>query len=151
MPQIRLSEILPFSATQMYDLVVDVGSYPQFLPWCVKTRAFDHQPGQFMAELTVAYKGIRETFQTLDTVVPGSRVEINLKSGPFQYLASTWHFTPVGNQTRVDFFINFRFRNRVKEVMVGPVFTHISRQMLVAFRDRARAIYGDGGKGGGAS
>lgn len=142
MPRIRISETLPFSAKQIYDLVVNVEDYPQFLPWCVKTRVWDRQENQFMAELTVSFKGIREVFQTLDVVVPEKKVEVNLKSGPFQYLASTWNFSDQNGQTKVEFFIDFRFQSRMKEMIMGPVFSQVSKQMIGAFRQRAVALYG---------
>ncbi|HIJ85520.1 MAG: cyclase/dehydrase [Magnetococcales bacterium] len=144
MPRIRVSETLPFSPKQIYDLVVDVGQYPQFLPWCVKSRTWDHQPNQFMAELTVSFKGIRESFQTLDIVVPEQKVEINLKSGPFQYLVSTWIFSGDQGATKVDFFIDFKFDSKMKEMIMGPVFSQVSKQMIGAFRKRAAALYGRG-------
>lgn len=145
MPRIRVSETLPFSPRQIYDLVVDVERYPQFLPWCVKSRVWDQQPNQFMAELTVSFKGIRESFQTLDIVVPEKKVEINLKSGPFQYLVSTWLFSGDQTTTKVEFFIDFKFDSRMKEMIMGPVFSQVSKQMIGAFRKRAVALYGQGG------
>ncbi|MBF0421599.1 MAG: type II toxin-antitoxin system RatA family toxin [Magnetococcales bacterium] len=145
MPRIRVSETLPFSPRQIYDLVVAVDQYPQFLPWCVKSRIWDQQPNQFMAELTVSFKGIRESFQTLDIVVPEKKIEINLKSGPFQYLVSTWLFSGDTSATKVDFFIDFKFNNRMKEMIMGPVFSQVSKQMISAFRKRALELYGRGG------
>lgn len=146
MPRIRVSETLPFAAMQIYNLVIDVEKYPQFLPWCVKARSWDQQPGQFMAELTISFKGLRESFQTLDIVEPGKKVEINLKSGPFQYLVSTWIFTETNGATSVDFFIDFKFDSRMKEMIMGPVFSQVSKQMIGAFRKRALALYGHGGR-----
>ncbi|MBF0357460.1 MAG: type II toxin-antitoxin system RatA family toxin [Magnetococcales bacterium] len=138
MPTIRVSELLPFTTAQMYDIVVDVESYPKFLPWCGKARVWDHKDNQFMAEMSVSFKGIRETFQTLDIVEPNKKIEINLKSGPFQYLVSTWHFHPIGeDRTKVEFFIDFRFSSKMKEMIMGPVFTQVSKQMISAFRKRA--------------
>lgn len=142
MPQIRVSEIVPFSQSQMYHLVVDVERYPDFLPWCVKSRISQQSEKQFMAELTIAFKGIRESFQTLDLLTPEHKIEVNLKSGPFRYLASTWTFVPLGERrTRVDFYIDFRFQSRMKEMIMGPVFSQISKQMINAFHKRAIALF----------
>jgi coenzyme Q-binding protein COQ10 len=142
MPKIRVKEILPFSCEQIYQVVVDVESYPKFLPWCSSARVWDRKENQFMAEMTVSFKGIREKFQTLDIIEPNKKVEINLKSGPFQYLASTWSFSPIGeDRTQVEFFIDFRFSNRMKEMIMGPVFTQVSKQMISAFRKRAIVLY----------
>ena len=144
MPQIRVTEIVPFSQKQMYDLVVDVERYPEFLPWCVNSRIHESNEKQFLAELTIAFKGIRESFQTVDILTPEKKVEVNLRSGPFRYLASTWTFTPLAaNRTRVDFYIEFKFQSRMKEMILGPVFTQVSRHMVAAFRKRAVALFGD--------
>ncbi|MEO5340584.1 MAG: type II toxin-antitoxin system RatA family toxin [Magnetococcus sp. MYC-9] len=142
MPQIRVTETVPFSQSQMYQLVVDVERYPDFLPWCVKGRVLERSEKQFLAELTVAFKGIRESFQTIDILTPEYKVEVNLRSGPFRYLASTWTFTPVTpHNTRIDFFIDFTFQSRMKEMLLGPVFTQISKQMVAAFCRRAVALF----------
>lgn len=148
MPQIRVTEIVPFSQSQMYNLVVDVERYPDFLPWCVKSRIIERNENQFLAELTVAFKGIRESFQTVDLLTPEHKVEVNLRSGPFRYLASTWTFTPLTpEKTQIDFFIDFTFQNRMKEMLLGPVFSQISKQMVSAFCKHATAIFSQNGAG----
>ena len=38
MPQISRTALVPYSAEQMYQLVNDVQSYPQFLPGCTGSR-----------------------------------------------------------------------------------------------------------------
>ncbi|GAB0058492.1 Ribosome association toxin RatA [Candidatus Magnetaquicoccaceae bacterium FCR-1] len=141
MPRIRISETVSFAPEQMYALVVDVERYPDFLPWCAATRVWDRTPTQFMAEMTVSFKGIRETFRTLDIIDPGKRIEINLRDGPFKYLVSTWAFAPATNGSRVDFFIDFSFQSRMKEMIMGPVFSEASRRMLEAFKARAAVVY----------
>ncbi|MBF0164434.1 MAG: type II toxin-antitoxin system RatA family toxin [Magnetococcales bacterium] len=141
MPRIRISETVPFAPEQMYGLVVDVERYPDFLPWCAATRVWDRTPTQFMAEMTVSFKGIRETFRTLDIIDPGKRIEINLRDGPFKYLVSTWAFAPAPKGAQVDFFIDFSFQSRMKEMIMGPVFSEASRRMLDAFKSRAAVVY----------
>lgn len=141
MPVIRLHEILPFTPQQMYDLVVDVDRYPEFLPWCVKTRTFDFRPNQFTAELTISFRGMRESFQTVDRIIPNQEVKVSLLKGPFSHLENTWKFQPAPGGTRVEFYIDFRFQNRIIDLTMGPLFSHAARQMVAAFRNRAHAIY----------
>ncbi|MGN7612755.1 type II toxin-antitoxin system RatA family toxin [Magnetococcales bacterium HHB-1] len=142
MPRIRLSEVIPYPPAKVYDLVVDVESYPEFLPWCVRTRKFAETPEQFIAELTVSFKGVRQSFQTVDRIVPNQSVDIRLRSGPFTRLISAWHFTSVEeNATRIDFSIDFEFKSRLLNMTIGPLFTHAAKQMVSAFRSRAHALY----------
>ena len=43
MPEIKRSALMPYPARFMYDIVNDVDSYPEFLPWCgeVETHQLD--------------------------------------------------------------------------------------------------------------
>ena len=143
MPRIELSEIVPYTPQQMFDLVVDVGSYPEFLPWCVKGRRFREQENQFVAEMTVAFKGIKETFQTVDKFIPNQRVDITLLNGPFKFLESHWVFTPHGEDScKLEFFIDFRFKSRFLDMTAGPLFHHASQRMVSAYKERAGVLYG---------
>ena len=141
MSQISISEFLPFTPGQIYGLVADVDNYPAFLPWCVKTHVIDRQPDHFLAEFTVGVQGIREKFQTLSTLVQDKKMEINLHSGPFQHMNSTWKFTPVKGGTRVDFFMDFRFKSLMKEMIVGSILYQVYKQMIGAFHKQAISMF----------
>jgi coenzyme Q-binding protein COQ10 len=131
-----------YSAQQMYDLVVDMDRYPDFIPWLAKSRKYDEQGDQFMSEMTFSFKGMRETFKTRDTIIPGKKITISNISGPFKHLESEWTFSdsPSGGCV-IDFFIDFRFKSRLVEMALGPVFGEASKRMVDAFRARADDIY----------
>lgn len=130
-----------FSPQQMYDLVVDMDRYPEFLPWCVRARKYEVKRESFRSEMTFAIKGLRETFHTLDRVEPGRRIAIEHTSGPFRYLESEWRFTATPRGARLQFFIDFRFKNPLLDLTLGPIFGEASRKMVDAFRDRANTVY----------
>ncbi|MBF0141949.1 MAG: type II toxin-antitoxin system RatA family toxin [Magnetococcales bacterium] len=136
------STVVTWSPQQMYDLVVDMDRYPEFLPWCVKATKSEETGTSFRSEMTFAIKGMRETFRTIDRLIPGQRVDIQLESGPFQSLESTWLFTPVGSGTRVDFEIKFQFKNRLLNATLGPLFAKVTKDMVQAFQQRAQSVYG---------
>ncbi|MBF0176377.1 MAG: type II toxin-antitoxin system RatA family toxin [Magnetococcales bacterium] len=142
MSQHQVNAIVPYTPQQMYDLVVDMDSYPQFLPWCVQARKYDVTETQFMAEMTISFKGLRETFRTVDLLVPGRSIRISLHSGPFKRLENFWNFTPVSGGTRVEFSIDFKFKNRLLDVSMGPLFSMVTQRMVAAFRQRADIVYG---------
>jgi len=149
MPQIKLTEVMPYTPRQICDLVLDVERYPEFLPWCVACRKMDTQEDQFTAELTVSFKGFRESFRTIDRYSIGKMVEVRLLSGPFHHLENFWSFTPVEGGTRVDFSIDFRFKSRLLDMTIGHLFHAASERMVSAFRNRADELYGTGAKAGG--
>ncbi len=135
------STFVPFTPDQMYDLVVDMDRYPEFLPWCSQARKFDCEADRFKSEMTFAFKSFRETFYTLDRVEPGRRIGITLTSGPFRHLESEWLFTPVKGGTQIDFFIDFNFKNKLIDLTLGPIFGEASRRMVEAFKQRAQTVY----------
>lgn len=141
MPRQTASAIVPYTPQQMYDLVVDMKSYPKFIPWCAHGASHDHRPDQFIAEITFTFKGVRETFRTLDRVVPGRQVRISLLSGPFSNLESCWDFTPLAEGCKIDFYIDFQFKNKLMDLALGPAFGLAAKKMVDAFHKRADDLY----------
>ena len=160
MPQHDETRILPWSAQQMYDLVADVESYPQFLPWNSAARIRSRSPGPgpdgsevIEADLVISFKVFRERFGSRVTLFPAEkRIDTRYLDGPFSHLHSGWQFTdrPEGG-CEVRFFVDFEFRNAILRRVIGVVFGEAMSRIVRAFEDRARALYGAGGAGGATS
>lgn len=133
----------PFSATQMYDLVADVASYPDFLPWCLATRIRSNDGHIMIADMVIGFKMIREKYTSEVTLFPGKEVQIVYKNGPFKYLNSHWKFDeePDGTCT-IDFFVDFEFRSALLQKVMGAVFNEAVQLMMSAFEKRAIELYG---------
>ena len=139
---------MPWTADQMFDLVADIGSYPDFLPWCSAARIRSREPGPegevIDADLVISFKVFRERF--------GSRVILNRETktittdyidGPFKHLHSVWSFTDRedGGST-VAFTVDFEFRNFVLQKLIGLMFNEAMHRIVGAFEARARKLYG---------
>lgn len=139
---------LPWTAAQMYDLVADVGSYPEFLPWCAaaRIRARRQEGGAEIleADLVISFKLFRERFGSRVTLRPELReIDVAYLDGPFRYLDNHWRFTdlPEGG-CEVDFYVDFEFRSRTLQAVIGVVFNEAVKRMVRAFEDRAQVLYG---------
>ncbi len=149
MPHHSDSRIVPYTASQMYDLVADVESYPKFLPWNSAARIRARHPGEAGAEvveadLVISFKVFRERFGSRVTLWPAEkRIDTEYLDGPFRYLKSGWHFMdlPEGG-CRVEFFVDFEFKNAILGKVIGVVFGEAMSRIVRAFEDRARALYG---------
>jgi coenzyme Q-binding protein COQ10 len=141
MARYNASTVVPFTPEQMYNLVVDMDRYPEFLPWCAQARKYECTDTSFKSEMTFAFKAIRETFYTIDRVEVNRRITITMTSGPFRHLESEWQFTPIEGGTKVDFFIDFNFKSKLIDLTIGPVFGEASRRMVEAFKQRAQTVY----------
>jgi coenzyme Q-binding protein COQ10 len=138
---------LPFSAEQLYKLVADVESYPKFLPWCVATRIRQrHQEGDAVVELSdmvIGFKMLREKYTSRVTLREG-RIDVEYVEGPFKYLTNHWIFEqqPDGGCV-IDFYIDFEFRSKMLQKIMGGLFNEAVKLMVGAFERRARQIYGE--------
>ncbi|WP_134682087.1 type II toxin-antitoxin system RatA family toxin [Paracoccus ravus] len=149
MPHHSDSRILPYSADQMYGLVADIESYPQFLPWNSAARIRARKPGAggsevVEADLVISFKVFRERFGSRVTLWPAEkRIDTEYLDGPFKYLKSGWTFAdlPEGG-SRIEFFVDFEFRNAILGKVIGVVFHEAMVRIVRAFEERAKALYG---------
>jgi coenzyme Q-binding protein COQ10 len=155
MPSHSETRRLPYSARQMYDLVADVASYPEFLPWTAAARIRSRTPfegGEVMeADLVISFKVFRERFGSRVTLWPEQRrIETEYIEGPFRHMRSHWQFEdlPEGG-CEVTFHVDFEFRNAVLRRLIGVVFNEAMHRVVAAFERRAAALYGDGRRASG--
>lgn len=133
----------------MFDLVADVDKYPQFVPLCqslrVKSRTTKGEGVEILvADMTVAYKLVRETF-TSRVTLDQSNLEILVEylSGPFSKMDNRWTFEPAGERAcDVEFFIDYEFKSRMLAMLMGAMFDAAFRRFATAFEKRADEIYG---------
>jgi coenzyme Q-binding protein COQ10 len=142
MPTHAEKKILPYSQDQLFDMVADVRRYPEFLPWCVGARVISRTDSELIADLTIGFKMFRETFRSQVTLERPGHVHVRYLTGPFRYLNNHWRFNPVANGTEVDFFVDFEFKSRLLQAVIGTVFNEAVRLMVRAFERRALVLYG---------
>jgi coenzyme Q-binding protein COQ10 len=152
MPSFRTTRRVPFTTRQMFDLVADVERYPEFLPLCealvVRSRERQGEDQVLVADMTVGYKAIRETFTSRVHLDPG-RCEVKAAGapgmmGPFKQLENRWKISAAPGGCEVDFFIAYEFRSAMLQMLVGALFDRAFRRYTRAFEERARAVYGSG-------
>jgi coenzyme Q-binding protein COQ10 len=148
MPSFRTSHVVNHTPQQMFDLVADVESYPQFVPLCqsLRIRRRFVLPGgseTLLADMEVGYKAIKEKFSSrvvLDR--EGRRIDVEYVDGPFSHLENKWVFTEAGEgQCRVDFFIAYEFRSRALASLMGTMFDAAFRKFSSAFEARADEVF----------
>jgi ribosome-associated toxin RatA of RatAB toxin-antitoxin module len=147
---IEKSVLIWYSAQQMFDLVSDVASYPQFLPWCDRASVLKRDQNGQIAEIGLNFRGLRQSFTTCNTHVQllGGVIEdrLQLVSGPFSQLDGVWRFSPVGGadlgSCKIQLQLRYAFDNVAMAAVVGPVFGSIASSLVDAFVKRAEQVYG---------
>ena len=148
MKTVHKSVLIWFSAEEMFALVTDVSSYPEFLPWCDKTRIVSQDATGMVAEIGMALGGFHKSFTTRNLHSQGRQVKLSLIDGPFKQLDGTWDFYPLEQEgssemqraCRVELTLHYSFESMFG-ALVGPLFDKIAATLIDAFVQRAEKIY----------
>jgi coenzyme Q-binding protein COQ10 len=149
MPSFHTTHLVPHSAAEMFELVTDVESYPRFVPLCraLRVRRREEKAGKviLIADMTVGYKAIRETF-TSRVSCDRSKLKILVEyvDGPFKHLENLWvfHDRDEGRACLVEFYIRYEFKSHFLGAIMGRMFDAAFRKFTLAFENRAAAVYG---------
>ena len=148
MPQFSNHRRVNHSADEMFALVADVEHYPEFVPLCQKLRVIQRTKNPdgtetIIADMTAAYKLIRETFTSRVTLDRANRrILVEYLRGPFSNLQNRWTFEPCDDKCcEVTFFISYEFKSRMLATLMGSMFEMAFQRFAAAFEKRADAIY----------
>lgn len=151
MKSIKKSVLIGYSCQEMYDLVIDAESYPQFIPWCSSAEILERYPDGLLARLGMSISGFQQKFTTRTHHEPGKLVTIDLVEGPFSTLHCKWEFMPLPatppateppRACRINFSTNYDFASKPLEMIIGMVFNKMMDTFVDAFIKRAEVIYG---------
>jgi len=145
MPQISRTALVPFSAEQMYQLVNDVKSYPDFLPGCTGSRVLELGPTQMTAAVDVSKAGISKTFTTRNTLTSNQSILMSLGDGPFKKLIGGWKFIPLSPEAcKIECHLYFEVNNKLIQLAFGRILKDLDMNMVQAFTTRAKEVYSVG-------
>lgn len=142
MPDIQRKETVPYTPTQMYDLVNDVEKYPEYIPWCRESEILLFNDDEMRATLSFELGGIRKSFTTCNLLQKNKMIELSLIDGPFKQLQGFWRFEALDNHhCQISFDLNFEFESKMIGMMFGPVFHQMTNSLVDTFIERAKKIY----------
>ena len=147
MPNLTEKKILPYQAKQIYQLVMDIEKYPEFLPWCKQAKIIEKISDEnLIADLLINFKNFFEKYRS--DVKHGELqngeyfVDVMAIQGPFKSLVNKWKFKDDadGKSCQIEFFIEFQFNSFFLEKMLGAIFERAAQKMMAAFEERAKEV-----------
>ena len=142
MHKIEKTVLVPYSCEQMFKLVSDVASYPEFLPWCGGSSVHSSDDTGMQASVVISFAGIKQTFTTDNKHDYPHNIQVNLVKGPFSALTGNWQFQALGQDAcKVIYTMQYEFSSRALETIIGPVFNRIANSFIDSFTKRAQEIY----------
>jgi coenzyme Q-binding protein COQ10 len=143
MPRHSETRHLPYTPEQVFELVADVASYDEFLPWVVAVRVRSSSETETVADLVVGFSAFKERFTSRVVKDRPDKICVDYIEGPLKYLHNEWVFEPADDGgTNVHFSVDFAFRSRLFESLAGQMFDRALRRMTSAFERRAAVLYG---------
>jgi ribosome-associated toxin RatA of RatAB toxin-antitoxin module len=140
MREVKRSALVNRPPAEVFALINDIESYPQFLPWCSYARVQSHSPQEIVATLGIRQGALQGEFTTRNTLEAGRSIRMELVSGPFRTLDGEWRLTPVeAGGCRVDLTLRFAFRNPLTALVLEPKFAATIGSLVDAFVARARS------------
>jgi ribosome-associated toxin RatA of RatAB toxin-antitoxin module len=138
------SALLPYTADEMYALVSDIITYPQFLPWCSGTEILSQEGEELSARIGFSVSGVSQSFTTRNRLQSGKEIAMQLVDGPFSQLEGRWRFEPLGDAgCKISLLLEYDFSSKMVSLVVGPVFNKIANTLVDAFQKRAVEVYGE--------
>ena len=141
MPRHEERATLHYSADELFAVVADVKDYPAFVPWCSGARLRREDEREIIAELVIGFGPFQESFTSQVTLERPRQVLVRAIEGPLEHLSNTWTFTPVGDQTHVDFIIDFQFKSHLLDHVANGMFHEATTRMMSAFTSRVHLVH----------
>lgn len=142
MTRIAESASMPFGASQMYEIVNDVKSYSEFLPWCVHSEILYQDDNRMRATISIRKGGFSYSLTTSNVLMPGRSIALNFSDGPFKYLRGEWRFTPTNDGCLVNVELDFEAENRILGIALRAASRPATAKLMQSFKDRAYVLYG---------
>ena len=143
MAHISRSALVMYSCQQMFDLVNNISAYPEFIPNCADARCQVLSEHELEGSLLINKAGISKWFTTKNELISDNQINMQLVNGPFKHLTGKWLFTKLDESAcKVELKLDFEFSSKMIEMAFGKIFNQVTANMVTAFTQRAKQVYG---------
>ena len=140
--EIRRSALVPYTPTQMFDLVNDVEAYPKRFGWCDAAHVIERDGEVLVARLDLKFAGIRQSFTTRNTPERPHRLTMHFVEGPFTSLEGLFEFTALGEHgCKVELLLDFEYAG-IGSSVLKMGFQALATRMVDDFSAEAARTYG---------
>ncbi len=136
-------ELIEHNAKQLFNIVLDLEKYPDFIPWCNYMKINSRQNNEIFADMYVFYKFLLP--QKFGSHVIYNKKDLKIKTiyinGPLKDLKTNWIFEPINSKkTLVNFSINFEFKKFLHQKLAETLYSLLEDKMIDSFKKRANSI-----------
>ena len=147
MPTASIKKIIPCSKEKLIKMVLDIEKYPDFVPWCLNGKIYSSVDKgdviEIIADLTIGKSFFNETYKSfvtynkkLDTIL------VKNIDGPLKHLENKWFFTQKGENSEINFNIDFELKSKILNLFLTKSFDIGLKKIAAAFEKRAIDLFG---------
>ena len=138
MKKIYKEEDINIDIETIFNLINDIKSYPNYLPWCTKTEVSEESDNSIIGKIFISKSFINWNFSTKNTIKKNESISLELIDGPFESLTGKWLFSSINQfNTRVSLDIDYKFKSSIIELSIEPIFSSIMNSILKSFVQEA--------------
>jgi len=146
MPSASIKKIIPCTKENLIKMVLDIEKYPEFVPWCIKGKIYEHKEKgdriEIIADLTIGKKFFSETYKSFVVYKKSDNsIHVTNIEGPLKYLENKWFFKEKDNNSEVNFHIDFELKNKILNTLMLKFFNIGLERIADAFEKRAIELF----------
>ena len=146
MPKASVKRLIECNKEQLIDLVLDIGKYPTFIPYCLDAKIYEKKEERnlilIIADLTIGKGPFKATYKSdvkfnKDT----DTIQVTNIEGPLKHLDNKWFFLEKGNSTEISFDIDFEIENKFLNIIMNRSFQYGLDKIADSFQKRANNLF----------
>ena len=146
MPKASVKRSIKCKKEQLINLVLDVEKYPTFVPFCLDAKVYKKkEKGDLLlivADLTIGKGPLKDTYKS-DVKYNKKKDSIYVTNldGPLKHLENKWYFKEKGENSEVNFHVDFELKNKILNMVMTKSFDIGLRKIADAFEKRAKELF----------
>ena len=146
MPKASVKRLIECNKEQLVDLVLDIESYPKFIPYCLDAKIYEKKEEKnlilIIADLTIGKGPFKATYKSdvrfnkdTDTIL------VTNIDGPLKHLDNKWVFHEKDSSTEISFDIDFEIENKFLNIVMDKSFQYGLNKIADSFQKRANDLF----------
>ena len=146
MPSASIKKEIPCSKENLIKMVMDIEKYPEFIPWCLngKIHTINDKGNkiEIIADLTIGKNFFNETYKSFVIYEKSSdTISVSNIDGPLKHLENKWFFKEKGDNSEVNFYIDFELKNKILNLLMTKFFDIGLKKIADSFEKRALKLF----------
>ena len=146
MPKASVKRLIECDKEQLIDLVLDIESYPNFIPYCLDAKIYKKKEEKnlisIIADLTIGKGPFKATYKSdVKFYKDSDTIQVTNIEGPLEHLDNKWVFIEKGGSTEISFDINFEIKNKFLNIVMSKSFQYGLEKIADSFQKRANNLF----------